>query len=277
MRGKHKGFTLIELLVVVAIIALLISILLPSLSRAREQARATVCMANMRSMGLAFTMYAEQFNGVWPATVDSQANQNRWPRPFHDSGIIDAELNQYDENGALIREGGSSVFLCPTEKADRGIPNWNNTSYTVDRVEVGGSYVYTEEVHREGDDGEISRGNKDTPPYMRPIDHCRRPSEVFMVMENFRPIENVQDPGWRFNRGDGQTAFFFAYRRPDGTVLQPDPAFNERKIIGGRHSGHTNVLFVDTHIEKRKPEEVTYNDVSWDRWTDPDSLPPGGK
>lgn len=65
--GRRGGFTLIELLVVVAIIALLISILLPSLSRAREQARRTVCLANLRSFGQASLIYAEfERGGVLP-------------------------------------------------------------------------------------------------------------------------------------------------------------------------------------------------------------------
>ena len=60
---KTKGFTLIELLVVVAIIALLISILLPSLSRAREQARTVKCSANQRQFGLGSQMYAQGADG----------------------------------------------------------------------------------------------------------------------------------------------------------------------------------------------------------------------
>ncbi len=64
---KPKAFTLIELLVVVAIIALLISILLPSLSRARELSKRTVCMANQRGIGQAFYIYAQDDPGTFPA------------------------------------------------------------------------------------------------------------------------------------------------------------------------------------------------------------------
>jgi prepilin-type N-terminal cleavage/methylation domain-containing protein/prepilin-type processing-associated H-X9-DG protein len=64
---RSKAFTLIELLVVVAIIALLISILLPSLSRARELSKRTVCMANERGIGQAFYIYAQDPPSVFPA------------------------------------------------------------------------------------------------------------------------------------------------------------------------------------------------------------------
>ena len=64
IRREKAGFTLIELLVVVAIIALLISILLPSLQRAREQAKRAVCASNMGQFGRASALYSEENDGI---------------------------------------------------------------------------------------------------------------------------------------------------------------------------------------------------------------------
>ena len=66
-RGSHQGFTLIELLVVVAIIALLISILLPSLTMAREAAKRTVCLANLRGIGQGVSLYAQENRSQMPS------------------------------------------------------------------------------------------------------------------------------------------------------------------------------------------------------------------
>lgn len=63
----RRGFTLIELLVVIAIISLLISILIPSLNKAREQTRATKCLSNLKQLTMAFTQYAME-NRVIPGT-----------------------------------------------------------------------------------------------------------------------------------------------------------------------------------------------------------------
>jgi len=63
---RHAGFTLIELLVVIAILSLLIAILLPALSQARHQARRVACASNLRQVGVAIHLYADDFGDTIP-------------------------------------------------------------------------------------------------------------------------------------------------------------------------------------------------------------------
>ena len=76
-RLRQVAFTLIELLVVIAIISLLVSILLPSLNRARVLAKRAVCGVQMRHLGIALTMLADDNEGKWP---------DRWDNPSDTSG-----------------------------------------------------------------------------------------------------------------------------------------------------------------------------------------------
>src|SRR5690554_3954884 len=69
MMSTHRrtgGFTLIELLVVIAIIAILAAILFPVFAQARAKARQTACMSNMKQLGTALLMYAQDYDNVMP-------------------------------------------------------------------------------------------------------------------------------------------------------------------------------------------------------------------
>ena len=80
---RRTAFTLIELLVVVAIIALLISILLPSLNQARKQARQLLCATNLRSQGQASIFYAEEHKSYIPCGLLTNNSGPAGPRPNH--------------------------------------------------------------------------------------------------------------------------------------------------------------------------------------------------
>ncbi|MBM3498472.1 MAG: DUF1559 domain-containing protein [Armatimonadetes bacterium] len=82
---RSQGFTLIELLVVIAIIAILAAILFPVFARAREKARQTSCLSNVKQLGLGVMMYCQDYDETypgyyppWPATVPSPQGCSWW-------------------------------------------------------------------------------------------------------------------------------------------------------------------------------------------------------
>jgi prepilin-type N-terminal cleavage/methylation domain-containing protein/prepilin-type processing-associated H-X9-DG protein len=115
---KHKAFTLVELLVVIAVIAILSSLLLSTLSAAKQRAQGIACVNNSRQMSMALRMYADSFNEWLPPNPDYQAT-NMW---------VHGEMENPTDatNTALIAQsllspylGGSiSIFKCPGDKTD---------------------------------------------------------------------------------------------------------------------------------------------------------------
>ena len=122
----RKGFTLIELLVVVAIIAVLVAILLPALTVARDRARITVCLSNARSLYAAQEFYAGDFNGSLPAyTLFFYANQRVW-RYSYAFNLSWTNL-PVELGSAMIepRYAPPALFYCPSRtKYPQGIGSW---------------------------------------------------------------------------------------------------------------------------------------------------------
>jgi prepilin-type N-terminal cleavage/methylation domain-containing protein len=76
---ERRGFTLVELLVVIGIIVVLVGILIPALAKARESARLTRCLSNVRQFGLAINMYVIEHKGVWPRYYERDpARPGKW-------------------------------------------------------------------------------------------------------------------------------------------------------------------------------------------------------
>lgn len=110
---RQHGFTLIELLVVVAIIAMLIAILLPSMAKARELARRSVCSSNQRQIAISIYAYGSSFRNQLPPAFGNVNGSNRLP------------FNLTEEVWEFLRDRGrmtASVMWCPSYEVRFGFP-----------------------------------------------------------------------------------------------------------------------------------------------------------
>lgn len=166
---KRMGFTLIELLVVIAIIAILAAILFPVFAQARGKARQAMCQSNLKQIGVAYMMYAQDYDEIGAAmwqknNLDATGNiidpnyravfsginwGGYWPDlifPYVKAG------KSRTDTGA---KGNRAVFSCPSTEAvlyDAG-SGWGSVSYGITQ-----SYMHNDPVAREGMGGDFLCG-----------------------------------------------------------------------------------------------------------------------
>ena len=114
--AERRGFTLIELLVVIAIIAILAAILFPVFAQAREKARQTSCLSNLKQIGNAFTQYTQDYDGKLPDRRDLKSSlpgsyrpwSPGWPNSDPRGGWAAVTLQSYTKN--------NEIWTCPSIK-----------------------------------------------------------------------------------------------------------------------------------------------------------------
>ena len=121
----RRAFTLIELLVVIAIIAILAAILFPVFSRAKEAAKQTTCLSNLKNIGMAFNIYGSDSDDMLPNTNVIglwTGRRFRWPiMPYLGVGQKNRAGSQYDTDAS------SAMLYCPS---DVSRSSFNDTSYS---------------------------------------------------------------------------------------------------------------------------------------------------
>ena len=214
--SDRPAFTLVELLLTITIIALLTAIMVPSLAKARQQGRSTVCAGNLHQLGLATNMYLDEHNDAfWPYKWDTPGSTNWWFGSETGGPHVGQTDRLLDRNQSILAtyiENVHDTFLCP------GFP-YNRPSYYPKFRDRSTSYGYN--VHL-APGGAFSAQRRD---------RIARPDEVFVF-------------------ADGVHFDFYADRLNEPPYIYYAPNTNIRTGYGHfRHNGLANVLYLDRHVE----------------------------
>jgi len=230
-RPARGAFTLVELLVVIGIIAVLISVLLPALSRARQAARRMACLSNLRQIGQSFRLYETENRGYIPSAMTHPTAVNPvWPHPGSWYGIQWNEKilpylgvkTSYDYDGEPPSSMKVPVLVCPLDSYG-GTMSWD----TAPRC----SYMY-------------NRGSDSYPFRMRKASMLKAQnggtrSGIVIVADNFYwGTQRVNNVGWS---GNCLSANYFE-NTPADTNFWPNYHPVKSRI-------ERNALFLDGHCE----------------------------
>lgn len=213
-----RGFTLIELLAAIAIIAVLVSLLLPSLAKGRAAAQHVSCLSNLHQIGLAIQMYAEDFEGRIP-----RGNNVVW---------FLAYMPYIPEGGTARDFRNVNIYRCPS---------YPNKGQVVCYVDSSWSF------HNSGD----NIGFEIHDP--TPLGNFRRPSETIYMADN----EDGHWRGIVTGLGDVDISrhdVWHPSHLPSST--QTDPTYG-RRISNKRHNGGSNVLYYGGNADWMKADQMT--------------------
>ena len=275
-RRFQFGFTLIELLVVIAIIAILAAILFPVFAQAREKARQTVCLSNMKQISTAMLTYTSDYDGYWPRSEgcsDTPLTNPAAPKPWQCFGgnTYALRLNQYKWQGWLMPYVKNvDIFFCPS-RADKAKANplW------VSSGEIYGAYALSTPIT-----GYINKGSYDAHSFLGrgSLAGLQTPAETFVVMEGANPNTSGLYPkapangGQTTATGELVESFFPLANREawkyylldskNPPAEGPNVAKHSNGFIFSFCDGHAKWLSLNTFLEKCPPYEQYPNSTT---------------